>query len=59
MLSSAADRGGNRGILPRAPNVRGPPNSAELVRILAVQIKKVRRNGAPASYIVLDCAVVT
>ena len=25
--------GGNRGILPRAPSVRGPPNSAELAQI--------------------------
>ena len=28
--------GGNRGSLPRAPSVRGPPNSAKLVQILAV-----------------------
>ena len=26
-------QGGNRGILPRAPSVRGPPNSAELAQI--------------------------
>ena len=30
---SAADRGGETGSLYRAPSVRGPPNSAELVQI--------------------------
>ena len=44
--------GGNRGSLPRAPSTRGPPNSAELVQILAVSDQKVRRTG-----IVVDCAV--
>ena len=44
--SSAADGGGDkRGILPRAPSVRGPPNSAELVQILAVQIEKYDETG--------------
>ena len=37
--------GGNRGSLPRAPSVRGPPNNAELVQILAVSDRKVRRTG--------------
>jgi len=42
---SAADRGGgNRGSLPQAPRVRGPPNCAELIQIrilLAVSDQKV------------------
>ena len=49
--------GGNRGSLARAPSVRGPPNSAELVQILALSDRKVRRT-APATYIVVDCTVV-
>ena len=44
--------GGNRGSLPRAPSVRGPPNSPELVQILAVSDRKVRRTG-----IVVGCAL--
>ena len=36
---------GNRGSLPRAPSVRGPPNSAQLVQILAVSDRKVRQTG--------------
>ena len=51
-MASAADGGGNRGSLPRAPSVRGPPNSPELVQILAVSDRKVRRTG-----IAVDCAV--
>ena len=48
--ASAADRGGgggggNKGSLPWAPSVKGPPNSAELVQILAVSDRKVRRTG--------------
>ena len=45
--------GSNKGSLPWAPSVRGPPNSAELVQMHILQIEKYSVRG------LVDCVVVT